>query len=205
MDDHHTSGYSGSEAASVSHELLLRAAADIFAVAGWRGATTRRIVEAAGVNEVTAFRHFGSKEVLIMEAVRRATEWELRTRLPMTPKSPEVELTAWSMELHGALRAAGPLIRAGLAESEEHPDICRYVCRAPVRASRELQEYIERLLVFCTGTDDGDEGGAAALLVGALLWDAMLRDVAPESLLSSPRDAVRHHVRLLLRAVGCAM
>ena len=53
---------------------LLRAALDEVAERGLRGATTRLIAERARVNEVTLFRHFGSKSALVAEALRQATE-----------------------------------------------------------------------------------------------------------------------------------
>src|SRR6185437_17057975 len=43
-------------------ERLLGAAAQVYAEAGYRGATTRRIAHEAGVSEITLFRQFGSKE-----------------------------------------------------------------------------------------------------------------------------------------------
>jgi len=42
----------------------MQAASDLFANKGYAGTTTRSIAETAGVNEVTLFRHFGSKENL---------------------------------------------------------------------------------------------------------------------------------------------
>lgn len=39
-----------------------------------RGATTRRIAERAGVNEVTMFRRFGIKSALIRAAIERQFE-----------------------------------------------------------------------------------------------------------------------------------
>ena len=60
---------------SDSRDRIIRAAVDVFAEAGYRGATTRRIAQQAGVNEVTLFRHFGSKEELIEEALTRMGEW----------------------------------------------------------------------------------------------------------------------------------
>jgi AcrR family transcriptional regulator len=44
---------------------IIEAAARIYAAHGYRGATTRRIAEEAGVNEVTLFRQFGSKSALL--------------------------------------------------------------------------------------------------------------------------------------------
>lgn len=44
---------------------ILRAAAELFGELGYKGTTTRAIAERAGVNEVTVFRKFGSKQGLL--------------------------------------------------------------------------------------------------------------------------------------------
>lgn len=61
------------EAASARTRLLVAALVEV-AERGLRGATTRRIAGRAGVNEVTLFRHFGSKSALVAEALRSAAE-----------------------------------------------------------------------------------------------------------------------------------
>ena len=71
------------------HEQLLTAALKVFAAAGTRGATTRRIAQEAGVNEVTLFRHFGSKEALIKQAVSSTNDGVVLARLPEHPADPE--------------------------------------------------------------------------------------------------------------------
>lgn len=55
--------------ASVTRAKLLQAAMLVFAETGYAGATTRAIAGRAGVNEVTLFRHFGSKADLMTEAL----------------------------------------------------------------------------------------------------------------------------------------
>src|ERR1700741_2737213 len=57
--------------AEVTRERLLNAAARAFARDGLRGATTREIAREAGVNEVTLFRHFKSKEQLLGAVLER--------------------------------------------------------------------------------------------------------------------------------------
>lgn len=47
-----------------THERILRYALEIFSRKGFRGATTREIAAAAGVTEVTLFRHFPTKEAV---------------------------------------------------------------------------------------------------------------------------------------------
>src|SRR5215469_7748101 len=53
-------------AAEETRERILTAAREVIARKGKRGATTREIAEVAGVNEATLFRHFGTKEALIV-------------------------------------------------------------------------------------------------------------------------------------------
>ncbi|HRY73997.1 MAG TPA: helix-turn-helix domain-containing protein, partial [Spirochaetia bacterium] len=50
-------------------DRLLKAARSLVARKGYKGATTKEIAEAAGVNEVTLFRNFGTKERLLYEAI----------------------------------------------------------------------------------------------------------------------------------------
>ncbi len=54
-----------------THDSILDAALKVFAEKGYRGATTRLIAQEADVNEVTLFRHFGSKEGLLRALARR--------------------------------------------------------------------------------------------------------------------------------------
>src|SRR5919201_1813350 len=70
---------------------ILDAAARVYAEYGYRGSTTRRIAVAAGVNEVTLFRTFGSKAALIGEAVRShaAAVGSHHATLPADPVDPE--------------------------------------------------------------------------------------------------------------------
>lgn len=54
-----------------ARERLLDAAAEVFAREGLRAATTREIAHAAGVNEVTLFRLFKSKQNLLASVLER--------------------------------------------------------------------------------------------------------------------------------------
>jgi AcrR family transcriptional regulator len=52
-----------------TRQRILQAAIQLFGEIGYALATTRLIAEAAGVNEVTLFRHFGSKKALMMACI----------------------------------------------------------------------------------------------------------------------------------------
>jgi AcrR family transcriptional regulator len=55
---------SGEGSSRPTRERILDAGLRTFAEKGFTGATTKEISMKAGVNEVTLFRHFGSKEAL---------------------------------------------------------------------------------------------------------------------------------------------
>jgi len=49
-----------------TRERILVATREVIGRKGKRGATTREIADVAGVNEATLFRHFGTKESLLV-------------------------------------------------------------------------------------------------------------------------------------------
>jgi AcrR family transcriptional regulator len=54
-----------------TRERILQAASRVFSRAGYAGAPTHAIADEANVNEVTLFRHFGSKKKLLMAVIER--------------------------------------------------------------------------------------------------------------------------------------
>ena len=69
-------------------DKILAAAVQVYAETGFRGATTRRIAAEAGVNEITLFRHFGSKLALLSEAIGAAGRELAAAALPESPANP---------------------------------------------------------------------------------------------------------------------
>ena len=115
-----------------NREKLLIAASRVYAEVGFRGATTRRIAEEAGVNEVTLFRLFGSKAQLLAEAITCHDPMG-SVLLPVGPADPMRELTEWSEGHLVAIREMRGMIRKTMADLEEHPDVYKPV--EPVVAS----------------------------------------------------------------------
>ena len=198
----------------ISREKLLEAAARVYAECGFRGATTRRIAEEAGVNEVTIFRHFGSKAALIDEAVRiqSAGPWESRPQLPAEPVDPERELTAWATGYVNYLRASRSLIRKTMGEIEERPDAAPCAAEPTMCAGKDLRQYMIRMFDAglaprgqCRTTGRNEDAYAAgAMLMSALFGDAMGRDVMPDMYPQPAEQAPAMYVRLFLCAIGAA-
>jgi AcrR family transcriptional regulator len=183
-------------------EQLLRAAVKVYSTAGTRGATTRRIAEEAGVNEVTLFRHFGSKEALLRDAVQTIYDHCVLTRLPADPVDPGSELMQWCRHHHQFLVHIRSILRTSMAESAEHPEHVAQACKLPISIADELHAYLLKLRAKGLARGAWNARAASALLMGALFADATQRDMMPQRFPYSEREAVRHYVKLFLTAIG---
>jgi AcrR family transcriptional regulator len=181
---------------------ILEAALEVYSQLGFRGATTRRIADAAGVNEVTVFRHFGSKDALLQEALQLLAEESSDILLPKDPNEPLQELTDWSEAELTRLRARRSMIRTCMGEIGERPQHTVSASAAPRRAFAELSRYLTRLKETGAAAKPFNTDAAAAMLWGSLFADAMGRDMMPEVFPSPPERAPRRYVELLLRALG---
>jgi AcrR family transcriptional regulator len=180
---------------------LLAAAARVYAEAGYRGATTRRIALAAGVNEITLFRHFGSKDALLRDALSR-TDDRPGAELPDEPSNPAVELLAWAGSHITDMRGRQALIRTCMGEFAEHPGLFVPENSGPVRAARALTLYLTRLRQRGLARAEFDPSAAAALLIGTLFADAMGRDIMRGMFPRDPEHTLREYVRIFLRGLG---
>lgn len=181
---------------------ILAAAAGVFAQHGFRGSTTRRIADAAGVNEVTLFRYFGSKDVLLRAAMEHLAESAGLSELPGDPVNPSDELTKWSESFIQHLRLRSSIIRKTMSEMEERPDMCSFAGHVPRQASAQLCEYLTTLREAGLAKGDFEPKTAAAMLMGAIFADAMGRDMMPDVYPQPENQAAHMYSSLLLRAIG---
>jgi len=109
--------------ATGTRQRLLDAAGRVYARDGLTGATTRAIAEEAGVNEVTLFRHFKSKDRLLAAVVgenfgeRPAAR---RIAVPAATADLRADLLALTRAYETLLSTNWPLVRAMLGEMHHH-------------------------------------------------------------------------------------
>jgi AcrR family transcriptional regulator len=103
---------------------ILKAATNVFAQAGLQGATTREIARVAGVNEVTLFRHFSSKEQLLGAVVQQATalQSEELTAQDEWTQNLHIDLTHYAHLYNHMLEEHEALIRTFIGEAHRHPE-----------------------------------------------------------------------------------
>jgi AcrR family transcriptional regulator len=185
-------------------QRLIDAAIEVFGECGFRGATTRRIADAAGVNEVTIFRLFGSKSALLEEAVRQSQSVTTRRAdgtLPDEPSNPAAEVEAWAREQWRAMRERRSVIRKMLSEIEEHPEISACLTEGWDRSRAGIIRYVERLRERGDIAADANISTAVTMLSGALFADAIGRDVK-RGAYPPERQAVMEYTQVFLRSLG---
>ena len=192
-----------------AREALLAAAESVFARAGFSGATTGAIAEAAGLPKANLHYHFGSKNELYREVLSRT-------------------LHDWLVPLDGLVPEADPrtaleaYIRAKMAMSAERPDASRVFANellhgAPVLGellATELRGMVRDKAVVIQGWIDA--GRMAPVDVTHLfftIWAATQTYAdfepqisavlgAPSLSLEAHARATEHVVQLLLRGCG---
>ncbi len=185
-----------------TRSTILNAAVQVFSQHGFRGSTTRRIADAAAVNEVTIFRYFGSKEALLQEAIRLSDGCAFSNPLPDDPRDPAHELTQWCTAVVNHLHARSSVIRKCMGEMEERPELSDHATEAPMRATNELCTYFRNLKAKGFTEEEFDPTVAAAMLIGSLFHDAMGRDMMPDVYPKPANKAPGKYARFILRALG---
>jgi AcrR family transcriptional regulator len=185
-----------------AREQLLHAAMKVYSTSGVRGATTKRIAQEAGVNEVTLFRHFGSKDALMQEALRWKAQALFTSTLPAEPGVPFEELLAFSRHHYDALSKHRDLIRVSMGEFAEHPEATQMACREAAAMDDALRSYLEQMRAKGWASGDWRPELAASMLLGTLFSDVMGRDCMPQCYPFSADEAVEQYVVLFLRSIG---
>jgi AcrR family transcriptional regulator len=174
----------------------------VFAESGFRGATTRRIAEAAGVNEVTLFRQFKSKTALINEVAELYARRRSEEALPSDPVTPLHELSDWCTAHLTLLRDSRDMIRKCMAEVDEYPRMAGCMRRGPDVVHQQLRDYTTKLVKQRDLNITPDEIHiACVMLQGSLFADAMGRDIMPDRY-PPLRRAGAGYARLFLRMLG---
>jgi AcrR family transcriptional regulator len=190
-----------------TRQRLLDAAARTFARHGLAGSTTRAIAEEAGVNEVTLFRHFHTKDRLLEAVVGQAFANET-TPAPASALEFTDDLRADLLE-HGRhyeklLKHNLPLVRTLLGEIQHrHRDQEKQVFHGifgPVKAAIRA-----RLVAAQDAGELGRDIRADILadLFGSMIFTGVLRRAAPDIKLEYPASTyLESAVDLVIRGAG---
>jgi AcrR family transcriptional regulator len=129
-------------ARTISDEEILNAALDVITEHGYTAATTRRISAAAGINEVTLFRRFGSKKNLLITAIEQEVENFIAAGLEYTGDL-EADLLRIVHFYHNLLKNRGRMISMLLTEVPRQPELLE-VMQVPLTIIVKIKAILER-------------------------------------------------------------
>jgi AcrR family transcriptional regulator len=195
------------ELASPTRQRLIDAAIHVCSERGLHAATTREIAEVAGVNEVTLFRHFGSKEKLIAALFEQvlATLSESLDETETDEQDLERNLSRYAQRHNELLTANEAFIRTIIGEAKRHPDQARMIMCEAGRAKRELLiEYLRAAQNAGTVRKDVELGPAVDAFTGMLLAGMLRRTSFKDYVDYTADEYLRTIVDLFIRGIAAS-
>ncbi|MGQ9838458.1 MAG: TetR/AcrR family transcriptional regulator [Cyanobacteriota bacterium] len=181
---------------SSSRQRLLNAARDLFVRQGIPQTTTRQIADLAGVNEVTLFRHFGSKQGLLLAVFRDLGVFSGITDLPL-PSQPSEKIEGSQLEpilltyVHSCFRALADnpeLVRSLVGEAGSYsPAHRRALQKGFSRAQEQLRDYLYQFFLNHPAFSDPDRVARAAGVLHLMILGAAVLEVTAGLPTSSDR------------------
>lgn len=189
---------------SPTRQRLLDAAVAVCAKHGFRGATTREIAAAADVNEVTLFRHFGSKEKLIAALVQRSVEAQVHAWEQTEPgESLEANLRQFAKCFHRLLYEQEPLIRALLGEIHQYPvEARRLISEAALPLRQRLHDSLKSAQQAGRVREDLELTPAIDFFTGTLLAEMLRRTGQSQRLTYTSESFLETAVQIFLGGIA---
>jgi AcrR family transcriptional regulator len=158
-------------------QRIIQAAAQVFGKMGYDGATTRAIAEAASVNEVTLFRHFGNKKNIYMAMIDQYSALpDLRGALEeqMTGNYQE-DLLILGTHVMAMMLKRRKNILMSMCAAERLPEIREAVARPPTQQQQMLSGYLREQIASGVVRDLPSPDLAAEMFFGMLFEFAISR------------------------------
>lgn len=173
----------------VSDATMFDAVLSVLAQRGYGGATTRRIAQAAGINEVTLFRRFGDKRQLILAAIHASIARLTSDGLAVTGdlEGDLVRVVEYYLDLY---QHRDGLVGTLLLEGARDPDVAALI-KEPITAMSRLGEIFTAYQRSGELLEDPTEFTVQALLAPLLMTTIMRRITSSEISVPDARTVVR--------------
>lgn len=181
-------------------QRIIKAAAEVFSANGYARTTTRSLAIAAGITEVTLFRHFGNKEKLFTAVIESYGGSTLAGQF-------EAQLTGdYRSDLHTiGLRfmritlERSSIIRMMFCEAEHFPELAQALALNPRQfrqmLSRYLSQQVERGTIRPINTDAAAQAFWGMIFAYSLIVDTLKEGIPGDM---TPEEAVTHFVNIFI-------
>ncbi len=171
---------------------IILAAREVIARKGKRGATTREIAEVAGVNEATLFRHFGTKESLIVAVAKHTCgDVVLRDIISSLNGPLEEDLYTIARAFNDRLESMMDMIRWSLVEVDYEKNVfAQETWRPQTAVHAVMKEYMASQVD--AGRLSGDPAELASIFMGMIFARNLAREKFPESRLFNDTEYALH-------------
>ena len=127
-----------------TRQRILRSASQVFAEKGYARATTRALAAAAGINEVTLFRHFGNKQNLFAAVIDEYAASAITKSLERQLTGDyAADLVVMGTELLQTLLERGDAVRLMLCEAAHFPEVRKVLAQNPRQLRQALAGYLQ--------------------------------------------------------------
>jgi AcrR family transcriptional regulator len=132
---------------SNTRERIMEAALSLFSIKGYDGSATRDIAQMAEVNEITLFRHFGSKENLFREVLSHYAPTSMLSEKLNAQLQGNLreDLTLLAHTYLEAEYKNLDYVRIGIMEIPRNPSLADLIYTIPRRLEEHLAEYLTDL------------------------------------------------------------
>jgi AcrR family transcriptional regulator len=177
----------------VTDATMFDAALAVLAERGYVGATTRRIAEAAGINEVTLFRRFGDKRQLILAAIH-ADISRLADNGLTTTGDVEADLIRVVEYYSDIYEHRNGLVGTLLLEGARNPSVAALI-KEPLGAMSRLAEIFAGYQRAGQMVEEPTEFAVQALLAPLLVITLLRRVTSSEIAVPDARTVVQRFLK----------
>ncbi len=184
---------------------LIKAATEVFASSGLAGATTREIARVAGVNEVTLFRYFPSKEQLLAAAIQQVMSLQVEALANQDEWTQDlhIDLKHYAQLYNQMLEEHEALIRMFIGEAKRHPDAARQILHDTCQSLNEqLVRYLKKGQENGTVCPQLDLKPIVDMFTGMLLSGMLRRTATPTAQAYSSQCYIDNCVELFVRGIS---
>lgn len=159
-----------------TRDRILAAASQLMAKKGYKGATTRKISQLAGVNEVTIFRHFKNKEAILEELLKGIVDIRQQLENNLHGEYSELKeiLYRYARGYYEMLVARKEILMICMIEADNHPEVIKLFSSLPMTAvevlCNKLQEFQDQ-----GHLPKGDACAAALMFVSTFFYAFMAK------------------------------